>query len=319
MRPPRLVTAGQIRGVLACAGVAGSVRPKRHPSYGSSRCCMPHPPHVAKQRHTGKDTRRSVLQIRDHLHKKTPSDKHGRAFAMFPALLSRNLFFLQHYSACRLPRPVQWAAHGGLSWQRSCLYEKKKGVPSAAHVLRRRDNGRLRPGGLPGERAGRPPRHPCKKNLPHDTARGRFILWSRRRDLNPQPADDKSKKWLFPGISRCFPIARFCPVSSKETEGYPGSSYSLTFPCPPAASRKKWGQNGDNVSGAHTLGYQWHQLEEGSRVREHPTRKHGSKRTHSWYGLRPYSCGGESAFVSFFLQCVLLSSKTIHGAVWHVR
>ncbi len=44
-----------------------------------------------------------------------------------------------------------------------------------------------------------------------------------------------------------------------------------------AASRKKWGQNGDNVSGAHTLGYQWHQLEEGSRVREHPTRKHGSK------------------------------------------
>ena len=106
---------------------------------------------------------------------------------------------------------------------------------------------------------------------------GVFILWSRRRDLNPQPADDKSEKWLFPGISRCFPIARFCPVSSKETEGYPGSSYSLTFPCPPAASRKKWGQNGDNVSGAHTLGYQWHQLEEGSRVREHPTRKHGSK------------------------------------------
>ena len=159
----------------------------------------------------------------------------------------------------------------------------------------------------------------AKIPLPHDTARGRFILWSRRRDLNPQPADDKSEKWLFPGISRCFPIARFCPVSSKETEGYPGSSYSLTFPCPPAASRKKWGQSGDNVSGAHTLGYQWHQLEEGSRVREHPTRKHGSKRTHSWYGLRPYSCGGESAFVSFFLQCVLLSSKTIHGAVWHVR
>ncbi|WP_300734233.1 hypothetical protein [uncultured Desulfovibrio sp.] len=95
--------------------------------------------------------------------------------------------------------------------------------------------------------------------------------------MNPQPADDKSKKWLFPGISRCFPIARFCPVSSKETEGYPGSSYSLTFPCPPAASRKKWGQNGDNVSGAHTLGYQWHQLEEGIRVQEHPTRKHGSK------------------------------------------
>ncbi len=159
----------------------------------------------------------------------------------------------------------------------------------------------------------------AKNPLPHDTARGRFILWRRRRDLNPQPADYESKKWLFPGISRCFPIACFCPVSSKETEGYLGFPYSLTFPCPPAASRKKWGQNGDNFSGAHTMGYQWHQLEEGIRVREHPTRKHGSKRTHSWYGLRPYSCGGESAFVSFFLQCVLLSSKTIHGAVWHVR
>ena len=31
-----------------------------------------------------------------------------------------------------------------------------------------------------------------KAPLPHDTAGGRIILWSRRRDLNPQPADYKS-------------------------------------------------------------------------------------------------------------------------------
>ena len=35
----------------------------------------------------------------------------------------------------------------------------------------------------------------------------------------------------------------------------------------------KWGQ----LFRASTMGYQWHQLEEGIRVREHPTRKHGLK------------------------------------------
>ena len=55
------------------------------------------------------------------------------------------------------------------------------------------------------------------------------FLRSQLRDLTSWPTGCEAKKKPFPGIPRYFQIARFCPVSSKETEGYLGFIF-LAFP-----------------------------------------------------------------------------------------